>query len=202
MLQRGTMKSEYLSTALDKEHGLSRREFLKVGVGFSAALACAGALSALGGCAEAPKLPAKTYGFLMENDLALFSALAPAVVLDFAQLDADERSRRLGAVLHKLDATCSALDISKRQELRKLLDLLAIAPLRFVLTGVGAWNEASIETLQKFLTRWRGSRFATLNAGGNVLVKLVATSYYVLPATWPASGYPGPLERVYKALNV
>jgi len=55
--------------------------------------------------------------------------------------------------------------------------------------------------LQAFLSRWRDSRFATLNAGGNVLVKLVSTSYYALPASWPASGYPGPLEHLYKAVN-
>ena len=91
--------------------------------------------------------------------------------------------------------------MQRRQEVRKLLDLLGVAPLRTLLTGVGAWNEASIETLQAFLARWRGSRFATLNAGGNVLVKLICASYYVLPASWPASGYPGPLAHLYKAVN-
>jgi hypothetical protein len=185
----------------DGEHGLSRRDFLKVGAGFSAALACASALSVLGGCGETAKSPARDFGFLREGDIDLFSALAPAVVVDFAQLDAGERSARLGAVLRRLDSTCSALDLNKQQELRKLLDLLAIAPLRYVLTGVGAWNTAGTETLQAFLSRWRDSRFATLNAGGNVLVKLVSTSYYAIPASWPASGYPGPLERLYKAVN-
>jgi len=185
----------------DNKHGLSRREFLKVGAGFSAALACASALGALSGCGEAAKSPAKSFGFLREGDLELFNALAPAVVLDLARLGAGERSARLGDVLHKLDAACSALDSSNQQELRKLLDLLGIAPLRYLLAGVGAWKEASTETLQAFLARWRGSRFATLNAGANVLVKLVSTSYYVLPASWQASGYPGPLERVFKAVN-
>lgn len=195
------MKSGRLAAAQDREHGLSRRDFLKVGAGFSAALACAGALGALSGCGEAAKSPAKSFGFLREGDLALFRALAPAVVLDLAQLDAARRSALLGDALHKLDATCSALGLGSQQELRKLLDLLAIAPLRYLLAGVGAWSEASTETLQDFLARWRGSRFATLNAGGNVLVKLISTSYYVLPATWPASGYPGPLEHFYKAVN-
>lgn len=185
----------------DREQGWSRRDFLKIGAGFSAALACASAVNVLSGCGEAVKSPAKNYGFLRESDLALFSALAPAVVLDLAQLNAGERSARLGAVLRNVDATCGALDLTSRQELRKLLDLLAIAPLRYVLTGVGAWNEAGTETLQAFLARWRGSRFATLNAGGNVLVKLVSVSYYALPAAWPASGYPGPLEQLYKAVN-
>jgi hypothetical protein len=195
------MKSGRLSAARDNEHGLSRRDFLKVGAGFSAALACASALGVLGGCGEAAKSPARNFGFLREGDLELFGALAPAVVLDLEQLAAAERRARLGDALRKLDATCSALGLGSQQELRKLLDLLAVAPLRYLLTGVGAWNEASTGTLQDFLARWRGSRFATLNAGGNVLVKLISTSYYALPATWPASGYPGPLEQLYKAVN-
>jgi len=195
------MKPGRIFAAQDIEEGLSRRDFLKVGAGFSAALACAGAVGVLSGCGEAEKGPAKNFVFLRAGDLELFSALAPTVVLDLAQLDAGERSARIGAVLRKLDATCSALGSSSRAELRKLLDLLAIGPLRYVLTGVGAWNEAGADTLQAFLARWRGSRFATLNAGGNVLVKLISTSYYALPATWPASGYPGPLERLYKAVN-
>lgn len=195
------MKPGSANATPDDGQGLSRRDFLKVGAGFSAALACAGAVSMLSGCGESAKVPAKNFGYLRESDIALFSALAPAVVLDLGRLDESARGARLVQVLQKIDATCTALDFGSRQELRKLLDLLAIAPLRYLLAGVGAWNEAGIETLQNFLARWRGSRFATLNAGSNVLVKLVATSYYILPATWPASGYPGPLESMYKAVN-
>jgi len=195
------MKPGSANATPDDGQGLSRRDFLKVGAGFSAALACAGAVGMLSGCGESAKVPARNFGYLRESDIALFSALAPAVVLDLGRLDAAARDARLGQVLQRIDATCNALDLGSRQELRKLLDLLAIAPLRYLLAGVGAWHEAGIETLQNFLARWRGSRFATLNAGSNVLVKLVATSYYILPATWPASGYPGPLESMYKAVN-
>ena len=104
-------------------------------------------------------------------------------------------------MLRNIDGTCAALDLGSRQELRKLLDLLAIGPLRYALTGVGAWNEAGIDKMQAFLARWRGSRFATLNAGGNVLVKLTSSSFYVLPESWPSTGYPGPLEYVFNAVN-
>lgn len=178
-----------------------RREFLKVGAGFSAALAVAGAFSALAGCSEAPKVPAKNFSFLTESDLALFGALIPSVVLEVATLDPAERERRVAGVLTRIDGTCVALGSSGRQELRKLFDLLSNGPLRYILTGVGSWSGASVETVQNFLARWRGSRFATLNAGGNVLVKLVATSYYIQPATWRSAGYPGPLEHLYKAVN-
>ncbi len=181
--------------------GLVRRDFLKVGAGFSLALSFAGGLGTLTGCGEAAKAPAKDFAFLQPGDVEMFSALAPAIVVDLAQLDAGERSARVAMILRNLDGTCAALDLNSRQELRKLLDLLAIAPLRYVLAGVGAWNEASSAALQAFLERWRASRFATLNAGGNILVKLVSASYYVLPVSWQASGYPGPLAHVFKAVN-
>jgi len=192
------MKSATTFATRDSAQGLARRDFLKVGLGFSVALSFAGAL---GGCGESSKVPAKGLAFLQAGDVELFTALAPAVIDDLAKLDAAQRTARVGDLLRNLDTTCSALGLASQQELRKLLDLLAIAPLRYVLTGVGAWNEASVETLQAFLTRWRSSRFATLNAGGNVLVKLTAASYYVLPVSWPAAGYPGPLAHVFQTIN-
>jgi len=195
------MKTGSITDALEPTPGLDRRDFLKVGAGFSAALAVAGAVGALSGCGEAAKAPAKNYAFLQEADLALFAALAPAIVSDLVQLEAGQRSARVGDVLRNLDGTFAAMGLLAQKEVRKLLDLLGVAPLRYLLTGVGAWNEASIETLQAFLARWRGSRFATLNSGANVLVKLTCASYYVLPASWPASGYPGPLATMFQAVN-
>ncbi|SPK74031.1 exported protein of unknown function [Cupriavidus taiwanensis] len=106
-------------------HALSRRGFLKVGLGFSAALAC--------------------------------TALLPA---------------------------------------------LAGMPLRWALTGMRRdWSAATPAQVQAFLARWRASRLATLNAGAVVLVKLASVGYYVLPAAWAGSGYPGPNAAVYQALH-
>ena len=175
----------------------ARRDFLKVGLGFSLALGVAGTL---GGCSGATR-PAQGLAFLQPADVEMFTALVPAVVADLDRFAAAQRQTLVAEVLRNIDGTCSGLGQASQQELRKLLDLLALGPLRYVLTGVGAWNEASIETLQAFLTRWRGSRFETLNAGGNVLVKLCSTSYYVLPESWPSTGYPGPLAYAFKALN-
>jgi len=182
----------------DDAAGLPRRDFLKVGLGFTLALTVVGALP---GCGAATKTPAQGLSFLQPGDVELFSALAPAVVTDLTKLDAAERKARVDATLRNLDTTLAALGMASKAEVRKLLDLLALGPLRYVLTGVGAWHEASIATLQAFLTRWRSSRFETLTAGVNVLVKLTASSYYVLPVSWPASGYPGPLENVFKIIN-
>ena len=180
------------------DRGLARRDFLKVGLGFSLMLSAG---TALVGCGDAAKVPADGHAFLRPGDVELFSALAPAVAAELGAFDAAKRKTLLDAVLRNIDGACAALDLGARQELRKLLDLLAIAPLRYVLTGVGAWNEAGIDKMQAFLARWRGSRFATLNAGGDVLVKLTSSSFYLLPESWPSTGYPGPLEYVFKAVN-
>lgn len=177
--------------------GLARRDLLKVGAGFSLALVLAGAA----GCSGGAKTPAAGYVFLQPGDADLFRALAPAVVTELGAFDAAKRKTLVDAVLRNVDGTIAALDLGARQELRKLLDLLAIAPLRYVLTGVGAWNEAGVEKMQAFLARWRGSRFATLNAGGNVLVKLSSSSFYLLPESWPSTGYPGPLARMFNAIQ-
>jgi hypothetical protein len=179
------------------ERGLARRDFLKVGVGFSLALTLAGAL----GCSDRANAPAAGYAFLQPGDVDLFSALAPAVVTELGAFDAAQHKTLVEAVLRNVDGTLAAMDLGARQEVRKLLDLLAIGPLRYVFTGVGAWNEAGIDKMQACLARWRGSRFATLNAGGNVLVKLTSSSFYVLPESWSSTGYPGPLDYVFKAVN-
>ena len=170
--------------------GLARRDFLKVGAGFSLALTLAATLP---GCSDSGKAPAQGYAFLQPADVELFRAITPVVVIDLLTVDGAERDRRLGQTVRNVDATCAGLDLFSRGELRKLFDLLAIGPLRYALTGVGGWKDASPETLVAFLERWRGSRFATLNSGGNVIVKLVAAGYYVQPATFASAGYPGPL---------
>jgi len=177
---------------------LPRRDFLKVGLGVSLALTVAGTLP---GCSGGAKTPVAGYAFLQPSDVELFSALAPAVAPELGAFDAARRKVALDALLRNVDGSCAALDLGSRNEVRKLLDLLAIGPLRYALTGVGTWNGAGVDKMQAFLARWRGSRFATLNAGGNVLVKLTASSFYLLPQSWPSTGYPGPLEYVFRAVN-
>lgn len=177
---------------------LTRRDVLRVGAGF-AALAAVGA--ALGGCGQAAAPPAQGYAFLQPDDVALFSALVPSVVTELGSFDAAKRKTLIDATLRNIDASLAALQQGSAKEVRKLLDLLAIAPLRYALTGVGAWNEAGVEKMQAFIARWRGSRFGTLNAGANVLVKLTASSFYVLPESWPSTGYPGPLAYVFNAIQ-
>jgi hypothetical protein len=183
---------------LDAARGLGRRDFLRVGAGFSLALAAG---TALVGCGDRGEAPATGHAFLGPADVALFRALAPAVVAELGRFDAAARGDAIDGIVRNVDGACAALDLGSRTELRKLLDLLAFGPLRYALTGVGAWEEAGAGAMQAFLARWRGSRFETLNAGGNVLVRLVASGFHMLPQSWPSAGYPGPLKSMHDAIN-
>jgi hypothetical protein len=195
------MALENAGFAAPEAAGLSRRGFLKVGAGFSLALACAGTVGTLLGCSLKEEAAAQGFAFLHDGDVELFRALSPAVVPDLGQGEAAGREAALEEVLRQIDAFCAALGAGNRQELRKLLDLLAVAPLRYLLCGVGSWDKADAGTLQGFLARWRASRFATLTAGSNALVKLVASSHYILARNRAASGYPGPLPGLFQAAN-
>ena len=180
----------------------SRRAFLQVGAGFSAAIACSALFPTLTGCTPADAPPQAGMAFLRPADVTLFRALLPAIASDLAAADAATRETRLAAAVKNIDGTIAAMDQNGRGELRKLLDLLASTPLRWAVAGVRSpWEQATPDAVRAFLTRWRASRFETLNAGGVVLVKLASVAYFVLPGTWAASGYPGPNPAVYRALH-
>jgi hypothetical protein len=179
----------------------ARRAFLKVGAGFSAAIACSALFPALTGCTPADA-PEAGMAFLRPADVTLFRALLPAIASDLATVDAATHETRLAAAVRNIDGTIAAMDQNGRGELRKLLDLLASTPLRWAVAGVRSpWEQATPDAVRAFLARWRASRFETLNAGGVVLVKLASVAYFVLPGTWAASGYPGPNPAVYRALH-
>lgn len=176
----------------------TRRDVLKVGAGF-AAIATVG--TTLGGCGKGSAPPAQSYAFLRPDDVALFTALVPGVVAELGRFPPEQRAKLLERTVRGIDGSCAALDFGGRGELRKLFDLLAIKPVRYLFAGIGDWKNASPADIEAFLGRWQGSRFGTLNAGGNVLVKLAALNFYLQPESWPSTGYPGPLAYMYQAIN-
>jgi len=188
--------------ALHALHALSRRGFLKVGLGFSAVLACTALVPSLAGCSTADAAPQAGMAWLRPDDVAMFRALLPAVVTELAEAPPPRREALVQETLRNIDTTCAAMNAGARAELRKLFGLLASTPLRWALAGIRQpWDATTPAQVQAFLGRWRASRLATLNAGAVVLVKLASVSYYVLPAAWAGSGYPGPNAPVYKALH-
>lgn len=186
----------------DALHALTRRGFLKVGLGFSAALACTALVPSLAGCSAADPAPHAGMSFLRQDDVAMFRALLPAIVTELAEAPPPRRAALEHDALRNIDATCAAMGAGAQAELRKLFGLLASRPLRWALAGLRQdWSAATPAQVQDFLARWRAARLATLNAGAVVLVKLASVGYYALPAAWAGCGYPGPHADIYRALH-
>ena len=151
------------------DRSLARRDFLKVGVGFSLALTLAGTSSA------AAMTPRRRRTATPSCSRATSSCSARWRRRSCTELGALRRGRAQDAARRRAAQRRRHLRRARPGQPAGTAQAARPAghrPLRYVLTGVGAWNEAGIDKMQAFLARWRGSRFATLNAGGNVLVKL------------------------------
>lgn len=180
---------------------LSRRSFLKLGLAGSLALGSTSLVASLAGCGKREQAIAQGFAFLRDEDVVLFRALTPVILGE--ALPTDERREALVAeTLARLDGACFLLEPTGAQALLKLFDLLHMRVARWLTTGVSApWDQASVADIEQFLERWRGSSIEAFNGGYRFLSKLVASSYYAIPSTWPQAGYPGPLSSVYKLVN-
>jgi hypothetical protein len=196
------MQAQPGPAALNSEPGLSRRSFLKLGVAGGVALGTTSLVANLAGCGRREQAVAQGFRFLRDADVELFRALAPVALGDALPGDAAVRDPLLAETLARLDGACFLLQPSAQAELVKLFDLLHLRITRWLTTGVGArWAEAEAADIECFLNRWRDSSIGIFNAGYRILTKLVVASFYAIPATWPLSGYPGPLAAVYNLVN-
>jgi len=168
---------------------INRRELLKVGAGASLALSTLGVAATLTGCS--PSRPAGEYRVLRDIDLPLLAALYPALVGPHPALL--ENRGLIQNALRQLDDTLAHTSPAIQQEVRDIFDLLTFAPSRGVLTGIwGNWDSVDPSRVEGFLQRWRDSRLELLRACYKVLCQLLQMSWYALPASWAAAGYPGP----------
>lgn len=138
---------------------LDRRAFLKLGAASTVALAAAGVAGTLAGCDRREVAAAQGYGFLRDADLALFRAVAPAVLEGLPLDDA-----LMADALRGIDQLLARSEKAARDAFVQLLDLLHLAPTRWLTTGVAAgWSTATPEEVRGFLERWRASRVALFN---------------------------------------
>lgn len=168
---------------------MNRRGLLKLGVGASLALGTVGIAATLTGCS--PSRPASDYQVLRDIDLPVLTALYPVLVGPHPALIADPAL--IDAALRQLDETLAHTSPSVQSDVRSILDLLTFAPSRGTLTGIwGDWQKVDPARIDAFLQRWRDSRLELLRASYKVLGQLLQMSWYALPQTWVALGYPGP----------
>lgn len=167
---------------------LRRRTLMTAGLAAGAVLAVAGGTLA----SLRPGLTAD--GRLTPAGREVFDAVARAV-LDGLLPAPPAQATALAALLERMDATLQGLPPSLQDEVGEMLALLASAPGRLLLTGLGSdWADAETAELTDMLNRLRGSSLALRQQLYRALRDLVNAAWFADPSAWPRIGYPGPMK--------
>ena len=133
------------------------------------------------------------YRVLGASQALIAAALAPVVLAGALPPRDPARGQALREVVAAFDRELALLSPPAREEVGQLMSLLAFGPTRWALAGVGPpLEQASPAQIAGFLARWRVSRFDFARAGYQALTQLLQAAWYDNPASWPATGYPGP----------
>jgi len=170
--------------------GTSRRTFLTAGGLAALALAAGGALYR----ATHPEPP---HRFALDGEArAALHAIAP-VILAGALPQGQGRDAALASIIEGVHAAILGLPPATQKEVQDLFGLLALAPARRLLTKVsGGWSHARHEDVAAFLQDWRLHHLGLLRSAYHALHDLVLGAWYAQPASWPATGYPGPMKEL------
>lgn len=205
------MSDHSLKNTSDDQPELSRRGFLKTGLGGALLLSTVSLTAGLTGCATAPagRISAVDtrmdagyrFQFLSRDDIALFEALLPAMFAGALPAASNQRRFVIAGTIERVDQGIAMFGPANQQELRKLFDLLNFAPTRIALARLWSdWPSVSTDDADAFLARWRNSRIGLLNNGYMALTKLSNVAFYGHASHWPVSGYPGPPAWAVDAL--
>ena len=167
---------------------LSRRTFIVTGLAGAVALAAAGRL-------RGPHAPASGIArrALSADAEALFAAVAPVLLEGALPIEPQARKSALAETLTGIDTAVASLTPDAQAELRQLVSLLALPPVRFGVARVrSSWNDANLEEVRVFLDRCRNSSIKLMRAAYDALHDLTFAAWYGNAKSWPAIGYPGP----------
>lgn len=165
---------------------MQRRTFLGLGLGAAAVLAVAGGSLAL-------LRPGIEGGRMTSGAREVFAAVARGVLADSLPADIGAREKALAAHLARLEATLAGLPPHARAELSQLLALLAAAPGRLAIAGLGTeWPDASAAQVQRAMQSMRTSSTGMRQQVYHALRDLTNAAYFADGSAWVHMGYPGP----------
>jgi hypothetical protein len=165
---------------------LTRRQFIKVGLGGAVVLAAVRFLD------RPLAAPAAGFRVLDAEATRMVTALVPVVLAGALPAEPAANARAIRETVEAFDRAVAGLTASVQEEVAQLFSFLGFAPTRIF---AGLWvpvEEATAEELQTFLTRWRFSTFQLQRAGYAALTQLIQASWYGNTAAWTTIGYPGP----------
>lgn len=171
---------------------VQRRTFLKVGA--LAALA----LAAGGGVYRLANPPGPLQRFVLDGEAkAALDAIVPAMLAGALPAEPAARAAAIGATTERVHQAIRGLQLPAQKEVQDLFGLLALAPARLLLTGIGGgWSGADAAQVGAFLQDWRFHRLDMLQTAYHALHDLIIGSWYADPSSWAAIGYPGPMKEL------
>lgn len=132
-------------------------------------------------------------GALSRDGVDVMQALIPALLAGALPAPGVARDDAIARTIDGVGQAMAGLAPIAREELSSLFALLAFAPLRIGLAGVGVpWREVSVADADAFLVRLRSSRWTQKRAAYDALHQITLAAWYANPRSWPAIGYPGP----------
>lgn len=165
---------------------MQRRTLFKLGIASAAALAVAGGAAALfsEGLVDGRLAPAGR---------EVFRAVGRAILDQTLPREEAARHVALEGLLGRIDELVVALPPHAQAELSQLLSLLASAPGRRTLGGLGeSWPTATEAVIQKALQEMRLSSLMLRRQAYAALHDVTAAAYFSDATTWAQLGYPGP----------
>ena len=165
----------------------SRRRFIFVGVAGAIAAGAALLLPRIGQSSAAPIGSALVKDHADMLRVVALAALGPAL-----PQEAGLREGELLRVLAAAGALIDNLPASTRREVGDLFGLLAVKPARMMLGFSGEWQVSEAPAVAAWLIALRESSIGLKQQAYFALHDMVYGSFYSEPATWLATGYPGP----------
>lgn len=132
---------------------------------------------------------------LTEQGRDIFKAVTRAVLSNVLPADKALREAKIDHNLARLDEIIQSMPTSSQIELAGLLGLLANAPTRWMLTGLGKpWTDASVQEINAALDAMRVHSQITSLLPYHVLRDLTCLAFFSTPDNWSLAAYPGPLD--------
>jgi hypothetical protein len=169
-----------------------RRNFMKLSAAGAAALSTMSTGAWLSGCTSSQAAPGMR--FLRPGDVELLSALTPSVMAGQVGPGDTEKIDRTVKSFDTLLADTSQIVVDL---LLEAFDVLNFTPTRGLMTGQWAsWSKASVQDADHALGRLRDSSIELLNAIYAALIRMIASSYYLIAEYDASTGYPGPPKKI------
>jgi hypothetical protein len=173
-----------------------RRSFLKLSVTGAAALSTMSAGATLSGCTSS--VPASGMKHLRPEDVEFLRAITPAVMK--GNITTDDTGA-IDQTIQSFDTLMEDLSTPVVVGVLQAFDVLNFGLTRGLTTGQwSAWSKASLEDAESALARLRDSSIGLLNAIYAAVIRLIISSYYLIPENAEATGYPGPPEKVVNVM--